>query len=379
MKIRDTKDLCELVRGDSAPIFVHAGGTKSVLDVRDASDVSGIELCDISVLTGIAEYEPSEYTMTAAAGTPIAELQSALREHGQYLPFDPLLVEAGATVGGTVASNAAGPGRLRHGGVRDFVLGIRFVDGLGHLGTQGAKVVKNAAGFDFSKLMVGSLGSLGCLTEVTFKVFPKPPNYRTVLVHQLDLRASEALLHSLLRTRTELLAVDLHSVEIGSSGRQWTLAIQIGGPDAGLDERAANLRSWARARTVSDHDVELLADTADAAFWNRTRELNWVDTRRVALKVPMTIPRFVELEKMSVFSEFDRVFSATQQLLVSLPLGETERVDEALMQLGLTGQLMRRGSARKSARVILGQRHGGMLLDRVRQALDPNSRFVQPC
>ena len=120
------------------------------------------KLC-LSKLRGILEYEPSEFTFTALAGTPLRDLVEALAQRGQYLPFDPLLVEAGATLGGTVAAGLSGPGRFRFGGLRDFILGARFVDGTGRLLRLGGKVVKNAAGFDLPKFFVGSLGRFGVL------------------------------------------------------------------------------------------------------------------------------------------------------------------------------------------------------------------------
>ncbi|HBJ83082.1 MAG TPA: 2-hydroxy-acid oxidase [Verrucomicrobiales bacterium] len=137
--------------------------------------LSGVEAVKISTrqLSGITEYEPSEFTSTALAGTPVKEIIAALAEKGQYLPFDPMLVEAGSTIGGVVASGLSGPGRFRYGGVRDFILGVRFVDGLGRLLRLGGKVVKNAAGFDVPKFLVGSLGRFGVIGEVTFKVFPR--------------------------------------------------------------------------------------------------------------------------------------------------------------------------------------------------------------
>ena len=105
-------------------------------------------------LRGIVEYEPEEFTFTALAGTPVARDRARRwREQGQYLPFDPLLAEAGATLGGTVAAGVSGPGRFRYGGVRDFILGVRFVDGLGRLLRMGGKVVKNAAGFDSAQVL----------------------------------------------------------------------------------------------------------------------------------------------------------------------------------------------------------------------------------
>lgn len=332
-------------------------------------------VCDVSAMAGIGAYEPSEYTMTVAAGTPLKDVQTALDEHGQYLPFDPWLVESGATVGGTVAANAAGPGRLRHGGVRDFILGVQLVDGLGQLSRQGARVVKNAAGLDIPKLMVGSLGALGCLTEVTFKVFPAPALRRTVLAHQLSLQAAESLTHSLLKTGNELLALDLISVEVGSAGRQWSLALRMGGRNARVERRASSLEAWARARSASEHDVELLQDEADSAFWRRITELKWVGERHAAVKIPITVPRFVDAEQRGVFSQFDRVLSGTQQLLLSVPGGDLERVDQALRQLGLSGQILCPSKSKLSCPTLIGALPGRVLLEQVKQALDPNDRF----
>src|SRR5215471_16984177 len=159
-----------LVRGvRSYPRLLSFGaGTKSRLSAVNATRIS------VSQLRGIVEYEPSEFTFTAMAGTPLRELVRTLAERGQYLPFEPWLVEAGSTLGGTVAAGVSGPGRLRFGGLKDFILGVQFVDGLGRALRMGGKVVKNAAGFDLPKFFVGSLGRFGVLAEITFKVFPRP-------------------------------------------------------------------------------------------------------------------------------------------------------------------------------------------------------------
>lgn len=144
--------------------------------------LSAVEAVKISTrkLSGITEYEASEFTFTALTGTPVREIIAALDAKGQHLPFDPMLVDAGSTIGGVVASGLSGPGRFRCGGVRDFILGVRFVDGMGRLLRLGGKVVKNAAGFDVPKFLVGSLGRFGVIGEVTFKVFPKPESTLTL-------------------------------------------------------------------------------------------------------------------------------------------------------------------------------------------------------
>src|SRR5438105_916896 len=165
-------ELVEAVRSLSRVLAIGAS-TKPRL-----SAVDGVKLCT-KRLSGIIEYEPSEFTFTALAGTRISEIAAALAERGQYLPFDPVLARAGATLGGTVASGLNGPGRFRFGGLRDFILGVKFVDGEGRLLRLGGKVVKNAAGFDIPKFFVGSLGRYGVLAEITFKVFPRVAAFRT--------------------------------------------------------------------------------------------------------------------------------------------------------------------------------------------------------
>ncbi|MCA9129583.1 MAG: FAD-binding protein [Planctomycetales bacterium] len=169
--IVNVKQLCQFVSDTSCPILPIGNSSKTVVDT---SQLDNIQLCSLKSLSGVTAYEPSEFLITARSGTPIAEVQATLAEHGQYLPFDPLWTEAKATVGGTVASGISGPCRMLYGSIRDFVMEVEFIDGLASAVRGGGKVVKNAAGFDFPKLLVGSLGRLGILTEVTFKVFPKP-------------------------------------------------------------------------------------------------------------------------------------------------------------------------------------------------------------
>jgi glycolate oxidase FAD binding subunit len=123
---------------------------------------------------GIVSYEPTELVITARAGTPLAEIEAALRQKGQMLPFEPPHFGAGATLGGCVAAGLSGPRRPYAGAVRDFVLGVRLLDGKGDDLRFGGQVMKNVAGYDVSRLVCGSLGTLGLLLEVSLKVLPRP-------------------------------------------------------------------------------------------------------------------------------------------------------------------------------------------------------------
>ena len=150
---RSLADLQEAVATSApAPLAVRGGATKWRPVRADAAAL------DPRGLTGIVAYDPAECVVTALAGTPVRELDEALAAHGQYLPFDPLFAGAGATLGGTVAAAASGPGRYRFGGVRDFVIGAAVVDGTGRLVRSGGQVVKNAAGFLLHHGLVGSAG-----------------------------------------------------------------------------------------------------------------------------------------------------------------------------------------------------------------------------
>ena len=216
-------ELAEAVRAHSRVLAVGAR-TKPRL-----SEVPGeVTLISTRGLSGVVEYQPEEFTFTALAGTPIRDLAGALAEKGQYLPFDPMWTEAGTTLGGTVASGVSGPGRFRFGGIRDFILGVRFVDGLGRLLHMGGKVVKNCAGFDVSKFMVGSLGRFGVMAEITFKVFPLPATRLTLKLPTTGAEAAASMLVEAASSRWECDALDLLP-----DGK--TVCLRLAGPAVALE------------------------------------------------------------------------------------------------------------------------------------------------
>ena len=154
---------------DKRPLRLRGGGTKDFY----GQSLEG-ELLDTRAYTGIVAYEPTELVITARCGTPLAELEAVLRAEGQQLAFEPPHFGAGATVGGMVAAGLSGPRRQAAGAVRDFVLGVRMLDGRGDDLSFGGQVMKNVAGYDISRPMAGSLGTLGLILEVSLKVPPLP-------------------------------------------------------------------------------------------------------------------------------------------------------------------------------------------------------------
>jgi len=168
-------DQLSAARDAGAALEIRGGGTKRFYGNQPRGEVM-----DLRALAGISSYEPSELVATVRAGTPLAELEAALAEQGQCLPFEPPRFAPGGTVGGMVAAGLSGPARAAVGCVRDYLLGATVLDGQGRVLTFGGQVMKNVAGYDVSRALAGSLGVLGVILEVSLKVLPLPPASATL-------------------------------------------------------------------------------------------------------------------------------------------------------------------------------------------------------
>ena len=271
-------ELADAVR--SAPRIVATGaGTKP----RLVPTSGAFTRLSTSQLRGIVEYDSSEFTFTALAGTPVRDIVAALGEKGQNLPFDPLLVEAGATLGGTVAAGLSGPGRFRFGGLRDFILGVRFVDGTGRLLRMGGKVVKNAAGFDLPKFFVGSVGRFGVLGEITFKVFPRPLSTRTLRLTAKDAVAMGDIFAAAGNSRWEIDALE-------ASPAEGQVYARLAGPGEALEVIGREVLGRLPGSALSDADA--------AALWRRVGNLGWAHEDGTLIKIALTpseLPDFTSL------------------------------------------------------------------------------------
>ena len=183
-------DAVRQAAADGRTLRLRGGGTKDFWGQSLTGDV-----LDTRGYQGIVSYEPSELVVTARCGTPLSELEAALAEKGQCLAFEPPHFGPGATVGGMVAAGLSGPARATAGAVRNFVLGARFINGLGEHLTFGGQVMKNVAGYDVSRLMAGSWGTLGLITEVSLKVLPVAPAEATLMIAGLAQGPALDLLH----------------------------------------------------------------------------------------------------------------------------------------------------------------------------------------
>jgi glycolate oxidase FAD binding subunit len=337
-------------------LYPAGGGSKTAL-----APPEGVARLDFSGVTGLLEYQPSEYTFTALAGTPLSEINQSLGEHGQFLPFDPPLSERGATLGGTVAAGLSGPGRYRFGGVRDFILAIQYLDGEGQLVRAGGRVVKNSAGFDLPKWMVGSLGGYGALVELTFKVFPGPKAYTSFKASYPSIEEGLQALIQLSNLPIDMFCLDLIPNPLGAD-----LLLRIGGLPEAFPTRMQRLRDLLKRGEVIEGEPE-------NRLWHEAREFTWLPEGSSLVKVPITPRRVVELDRFLSDQGVSRRYSAGANLAWVAWSGEFSQLDKRLNELQLSGLVI----LGPSGHAHLGVRKGEAFAKRVKQALDPQGRWME--
>ena len=343
------------------PLRIRGGGSK---DFHGGVPLHG-EVLDTRACSGIVSYEPSELVVTARAGTPLAGLEAVLAEQGQCLAFEPPHFGPGATVGGMVAAGLSGPARASMGAVRDFVLGVQLINGRAEHLAFGGQVMKNVAGYDVSRLMVGAWGTLGLLTQVSLKVLPVPPGEATL---RFDCDQAEALqrLHAWGGQPLPLNASCW--VQDGGVGR---LFVRLRGAVAAVE---AACKSMGGARQDND---------AVAADWAacRDQQLPWFAARAQhsgldlwRLSVPDTAPVLALPEGVAApLMEWHGALRWVQAGREHAPA-----LRAAAMQAGGSASLFIAGSAgAASASAGFGSNSGamGQIHQRLRQAFDPAGIF----
>ena len=274
---------CAIVKSVVAagtPLAIRGGGTRSGLGrpTQAASTLSSVGL------SGITLYEPAEMVIAARAGTPLSLVRETLADRGQMLPFEPMDhrplfgTDGEPTIGAVAAGNISGPRRINAGAARDSLIGIRLVNGRGEAIKSGGRVMKNVTGLDLVKLVAGSHGTLGFLTEVTFRVLPGPERVVTLVWHGLSDEAAIALLSAALGSPFEPMAAA--HVPAGIAGRHARTMLRLENFSASIDYRtgelAALLHAHGAPETVEgEPSAELWRDIRDARFFAGTQEAVW--------------------------------------------------------------------------------------------------------
>lgn len=253
----DEAELAGIIADASGPFAIRGGGTRGV-------HVAGA-LLSTSKMKGISLYEPGAMTVVAQAGTPVSEIEAVLAAENQRLAFEPmdyrslLGTQGEPTIGGIMAANVSGPRRISVGAARDFLLGVRYVDGMGRAVKNGGRVMKNVTGYDLVKLMAGAYGTLGVLSEVSLKVLPCPETQATLVLNGLEDGAAISTLSKALGSPFEVSAavhdpetqetrLRLEGFEDSVKYRIDSLKQLLGG-DTHVDESAES--HWASWRDVS--------------------------------------------------------------------------------------------------------------------------------
>ncbi|MFZ1814625.1 MAG: glycolate oxidase subunit GlcE [Rhizobiaceae bacterium] len=260
--------------------------------------VDANQILSVSALKGVSLYEPAALTLVASAGTPLRELEKILLAEGQHLPFEPadlsglLDNKSEPTIGGTVATGLSGPRRIQAGAVRDGLIGVRFVDGTGTIIKNGGRVMKNVTGYDLVKLMCGSYGTLGVLTELSFKLLPRPETAAVLRFQGLtDHDAVAALCGALISPYDITGAAHLRK---GKNGAPVTM-IRVEGFEASVKYRSQKLQDLLRQHG----EAEIETDQARiAALWKGIRDVETFHGKagavwRLSLR-PSSSPKIVE-------------------------------------------------------------------------------------
>ena len=264
-------DLAEAIRSASSPLRIQGGGTRPIGGKSDG------DVLTTSGLSGITLYEPGALTLVAQAGTPMAEIEAALDAENQILPFEPmdhraLLGTTGTpTIGGVVGANVSGPRRVQAGACRDSLIGVRYVNGEGEAVKNGGRVMKNVTGYDLVKLMAGSYGTLGVMSEVSFKVLPKPDFTTTLVANGLDWAATSEMFSKAMGSPYEVSGAA--RLPKGSQhADHGSVVLRLDGFEASVKYRTTALTEYLQKHNISI-DTALSDQAENTALWKSVRDV----------------------------------------------------------------------------------------------------------
>ena len=255
------QDVAQVLGAAKGSVTIQGGGSRTLH--QPAGDILSMEK-----LTGIVDYEPGALTMVARAGTPLTDIEQTLAQENQRLAFEPVVMNdvlgktGASTIGGVFASNASGSRRIQAGAARDFLLGVRCVDGAGTIIKNGGRVMKNVTGYDLVKLLAGSWGQLAALTEVSFKVLPISETEATLSVAVANPVAAVAVM-----TRAMSTPYDVTGVSYDPA--QGVALVRIEGFEKSVSYRSAELRQV----LATFGNVNILSDIASRDMWQVLRRL----------------------------------------------------------------------------------------------------------
>lgn len=273
---RDVEDAVVWALAEGKTLEVAGQGSKRGIGRPSQSDIT----LDLSFLTGVTLYEPEELVLSARAGTPIAEIEQLVAANGQELAFEPMDYgplfgdpQGAGTIGGVIAANLSGPRRIKAGAARDHFLGVTAVSGRGETFKSGGRVVKNVTGYDLCKLLAGSYGTLGAMTDVTIKTLPRAETEATVMILDLDdARAVAAMTEAMGSSCDVSGAAHLPFQAMGDLqgllGAQSVTLLRLEGVPPSVSHRVSVLAALLKPYGL----VETLAEDSSRSIWRTIRD-----------------------------------------------------------------------------------------------------------
>jgi glycolate oxidase FAD binding subunit len=373
MRVASEAEVVDAVRdarARSGPLQIVGNGTK-----RDFGRPGEGNVLDVSGLGGVVVYEPEELILTARPGTTQLEVKETLGRHDQQLGFDPpewarLFGSHGeATLGGAISVDAGGAQRMRYGGARDHLLGIRAVNGMGEAFKAGGRVVKNVTGFDVPKLVCGAFGTLCVLTEVTVRVFPRPALSKTVAVRGIAPEPALALLRRVWSSPIESsgLAFQPTSASLG------TALFRVDGATAPVEEKLAVLRTLLEGQDV------VAVDDGDTVFDRIGEGETFAESDVDVWRVYVPPAQAWSLVRAVAPSRWCADW-AGGLVWLGLPPGDSEavlRLRSALVTCGAQARLMRADPETRERYGLVHPDEEGVrnLIRAVKSAFDPDDLF----
>jgi len=379
IKPRDASELRQAVEwalNDGVTLDVRGGGSK--LDLGKPMQCN--QVLDVSGISGIVDYAPEELVVTLRAGTPMREVEALLAQRNQMLAFEPpdlgpLLGRAPGegTLVGAVMGNLAGPRRLSAGAARDHLLGFSGVNGRGEAFKSGGRVMKNVTGYDLSKLLAGSWGTLAVLDEVSVKVLPAPDQTRTLLLHGLDDAAAVPAMCAAMGSPHEISG----AAHVGDK-----TALRIEGVAPSVEARLKGLRELLVASGAA---MDELGTLESRTFWREVRDVAPLDADADAIVWRLSCPPTegpVIVARIRAQRPSAKAFYDWSGGLVWLALPPTADADHLLVRaaLGATGghaTLIRAPETTRASVPVLHPQSPALaaLAARVKESLDPKGLF----
>jgi len=270
-------------------------------------------------LNKFIEHGSEDLIATAQAGITLKEFQKLLKKNNQQLAVDPPNLKKGCTLGGIICTNDYGPSRLRYNAIRENLLALRFVRPDGKIVKGGAKVVKNVAGYDIPKLITGSLGTLGIITEATFRLYPIQPSSKTIIAYINNLDDINEINQKILNSDTLLTCFELCSKGLSSDNKTSFYALKIENVKTAVDSQTDQLENLLRQYKIENRQI--ISGREEKVFWERITNFYWTNRSKNNISLRIRVPISDVYEIVNIIEDIDQRTKSKLKLSASIGLG----------------------------------------------------------